>query len=727
MLKYTKVKGAEVMFLAHITKDGRGEQTILAHLEGTAELAGSFAEAFGCREWGYGCGLLHDIGKYSLRFQERLHGGRVTDHSTAGALELFRRRDCAGYVGAYCIAGHHSGLLDGGNPSVDCAGDATLMGRMQKEPEDYQVFQTEVNMPAFPDPPVRVLGKGGFTLSFLIRMLYSCLVDADFLDTENFMQEGRVERGNFDSMETLRGRVRESIKGWMENQDAKTVNGRRTAILKACLEKGQETPGLFQLTVPTGGGKTIASLAFALEHACRHKLSRIIYVIPYTSIIDQNAKVFQKILGWENVLEDHCNVVYEDSGTAGRKQWAAENWDCPVVVTTNVQFFESLFANKNSKCRKLHHIANSIIIFDEAQMLPTSFLKPCIQAISELICNYRCSAVICTATQPSLRQFFPEHLEARELCPDREEQFRFFKRNQIHQLGELSQEELVNRLGEKRQVLCILNNRKRVQKVYEALQEDGCYHLSTLMYPKHRKALLAQIRERLAQDKPCRLVATSLVEAGVDFDFPYVYRELAGIDSVIQAAGRCNREGRRDREKCGTYVFTLDRQEGFSIPNELRQPVAAAEQVAEKFEDISALEAIEAYFKRLYHYKGDGLDAKDIVGQFEAGSRSWMFPFASAARQFHLIENHTKTILIDIEPEAEEIAGMIRCGAYSRELLRKAGQYCVNVYDNDFKCLYGAGLLEALDENYFLIRNRELYTKERGLTVEAERGDGLFC
>lgn len=713
-----------ITYLAHISEDSTRKQTILEHLEGTAELAGSFASAFRCKEWGYGCGLLHDIGKYSDKFQKRLQGGSITDHATAGAKELFYKNN---YIGAYCICGHHAGLLDGGS-LADVGSEATLRGRMQKEVEDYCAFQEEVVIPEFPMPvPLKPLGRGGFSLSFFIRMLFSCLVDADFLDTERFMKAGDVSRGEFDSIEFLQARLIQHVESWLQNKDRGTVNGRRTEILEACLDAGKREQGLFQLTVPTGGGKTVSSLAFALEHAKEHHLSRIIYVIPYTSIIEQNAQVFKEILGSGNVLEDHSNVVYENPDELQSVQLASENWECPVVVTTNVQFFESLFASKTSKCRKLHNIAESAIIFDEAQMLPVNYLKPCIQAISELVCNYRCTAVLCTATQPSLKQFFPPQMSITEICPDVAGQYEFFRRTVIRNAGELPEDELVAQIKERAQVLCILNSRKRVQRVYEALRKsEGIFHLSTFMYPRHRKRLLAAIRDRLDRGLPVRLIATSLVEAGVDFDFQSVYRELAGVDSVIQAAGRCNREGKRPREQSETVIFTLEKREDIHIPQALKMPIEVAGQIAGQYEDISSPDAIEEYFKRLYHFRGEGLDTKNIVGQMEDGTRSRLFPFASVARQFKLIENDTRTILIDLEPEAQELVARIRRGECSRQLVRDAGQYCVNVYENDFEKLNGAGRLEAIEMEFYLLRNREQYTEEKGLEIQVERGEAVF-
>ena len=711
------------MYLAHISKDKQREQSVKEHLEGVAKLSGAFAAAFGCEEWGYGCGLTHDIGKYSIEFQKRLHGGVKVDHATAGAQELCSRGNI---MQAYCVSGHHAGLPDGGSP----AEPASFYGRMKKELKDYQAFREEIEIPAFPDAPLKPIGKGGFSAAFFIRMLFSCLVDADFLDTEYFMKQGDTARGDHDSIEELYDRLYAHIAPWMANDNEHTVNGRRTAILRACLEKGKDKQGLYQLTVPTGGGKTLSSLAFALQHAREHHLERIIYVIPFTSIIEQNARVFKDILGKKNVLENHCNVVCESSEELEMVQLAAENWDKPIIVTTNVQFFESLFSNKTSKCRKIHNISKSVIIFDEAQMLPVNYLKPCIQAVSELIYNYHCSAVLCTATQPALKPFFPEFIKAEELCPDVKGQYEFFKRTDVKNIGEISEEELISKLQERQQVLCILNSRKRVQRVYESLKGKNIYHLSTYMYPKHRRRILEEITKDLKEGRPCKLIATSLVEAGVDFDFASVFRELAGVDSVIQAAGRCNREGKRKKQESETNVFCLEQDEDIHIPAQLKLPISVAKQITEKYEDITSPEAIHDYFQRLYRFRGESLDIKNIVEGFEKGISSFCFPFASTAKEFNIIESQTKTILIDREPEAEEIARRLRRGEHSRELFREAGQYSVSIYENDFDKLEGAGLLDALctdiDTDFYVLRDKELYTEDRGLTVKAERGDALL-
>ena len=467
-------------YFAHI--DGERKQSVLEHSEGVARLAGMFAGEFGKYEWGYCSGMLHDIGKYSLRFQRRLQKGDVqVDHSTAGAQLCAAKGGYYSFLN-YCIAGHHAGLPDCGS-NTDNGGESTLSGRLKKKIEDYQAYQSEIEVPLLHSAPIdpKAVPNPYFSLSFFMRMIYSCLVDADFLDTEAFMKQGKTERDPGTRIEELYRKLDKYLenKRWLENKKTDTINGRRSEILRHCMDMGTQEKGMFRLTVPTGGGKTIASLAFALRHAAAHQMKRIIYVIPYTNIIEQNAQVFREILGEENVLESHCNIDYTSSEELRPMQLASENWDKPVVVTTNVQFFESLFASKSSKCRKLHNIANSVIIFDEAQMIPPEHLKPCLAVIEELAAQYSSSVVLCTATQPTFQNFFQRNWEPVELCPCMEEQFRFFKRTRFEDIGTVTEEELEEKLLKETQALCIVNTKKRAQRVYNAIKGDGVFHLST--------------------------------------------------------------------------------------------------------------------------------------------------------------------------------------------------------------------------------------------------------
>lgn len=712
----------EMKYIAHI--DGERIQTIKEHLEGTAKLSGEFAEKFGKQDWGYCCGMLHDIGKYSIDFQKRILGENNyrVDHSTAGARVCLEKGGKYSFL-EYCIAGHHAGLPNYGN-NYDESTDSTLSGRRLKKLSDYQAYQTEIEVPAINSMPIDLKRtvNPDFSLSVFMRMIYSCLVDADFLDTEAFMKEGKQGRNSGENIEILFKKLENYISGWLKNQDIDTVNGRRTEILKNCLEMGKTEKGLFRLTVPTGGGKTVASLAFALGHALENKMDRIIYVIPYTSIIEQNAKVFRDILGEENVLENHCNVDYESSEELLPMQLASENWDKPIVVTTNVQFFESLFANKSSKCRKLHNIANSVIIFDEVQMLPNDYLKPCIAMIEELINNYQVSAVLCTATQPALASFFHEGISAKELCPRMEEQFEFFKRTVFENVGVLTENDLIQRLEKEYQALCIVNTKKRAQRIYKQLEGEGVYHLSTSMYPKHRRRILREIRERLQKNKKCILISTSLVEAGVDLDFQSVYRELAGVDSMIQAAGRCNREGLRPEKESKVYIFQFEGKENVLGQ---RQQIDVAKSVIADNRDISDMESITQYFEMLYHIKGDSLDKKKIMDEFQ----NKRYNFAKVGKEFKLIEQDTKTIFINYEEEANETLCLLKERGFTRSGMRKASQYCITVYENEFNKLYGIGAIQPISEDiedFYELRDEEKYTEKIGLELELDDGAVVF-
>lgn len=702
-------------------------QTNKEHLQGTAELAGKFAGKFGKAEWGYCGGMLHDIGKYSKEFQHKIQNStnEYVDHSTAGAKLC---NELGGYysVLAYCIAGHHAGLPDYGNSGIS----SSLCGRMNKKIYDYQAYKDEIEIPMLSTVPIeiKINQNMDFALATFIRMLYSCLVDADYLDTEFFMNAGNTGRMVGESMECLLGKLEQHISKWLQNEDPETVNGHRTEILKHCLKQSQEKQGFFKLTVPTGGGKTIASLAFALKHAVKHKMDRVIYVIPYTSIIEQNAQVFRDILGAENVLEHHYNMEFKDSEEFHPLKLASENWDLPIIVTTNVQFFESLFANKSSKCRKIHNIANSVVILDEAQMLPLDYLKPCIAMLQELVESYRTSIVLCSATQPALEPFFSNETDFTELCPNVQKQFLFFERVTYKKIGTITIEHLCENLKSEKRALCILNTKKLAQSVYKAVEEDGVYHLSTSMYPKHRKEVLEEIRTRLAKKEKCIVVSTSLVEAGVDLDFDCVYRQIAGMDSMIQAAGRCNREGEKKAAESNVYLFDL---EDTNVVSSQKLQISVARGILSDYENIAELESISDYFFRLYHYRGMSLDKKNIMREFH----DFEYNFSKVAKEFRLIEQKTKTIFVPIEPEAEKLLQELKQKGISKERLRKMGQYCIQVYANKnagnsfFEKLYNAGMIAPISEDihdYYELIAKEQYVKEYGLNMFIDDKMAIF-
>lgn len=709
-------------YLAHLTEDGR-TQTILEHLKGTASLCSAFAAAFDAEAQGQLAGMAHDIGKYSAAFQRRLHGGPKVDHASAGAFECLKARQLPA---AFVISGHHGGLPDGGGRG-DAAGAGTFWGRInrasQGKLEDYHAWQREFSLPHANIPAFAGKKLDGM---FFTRMLLSCLVDADYTDTGAFMGGSSYPPASSSSMEELWRRLETYVSGWFPPKGA--LNMQRCVILEQCMSAGaQYGPGLFTLTVPTGGGKTVASLSFALAQAKAHGMRRIVYVIPYTSIIEQTAQTFREILGDENVLEFHSGVQFDQqeddasSPEAVPLTRSVETWDVPVIVTTAVQFFESLYACQPSKCRKLHNLAQSVLIFDEAQMLPLPYLRPCVWAIAQLVRHYGASAVLCTATQPALDPIFQEfapEIPIREICPMAEAHWESFRRVSFQQAGTLSWMDLAARLQQQEQVLCVVNTRRAAREVFHQLSGSGNFHLSTLMYPAHRKRILDEIRRRLRDGLPCRVVSTSLIEAGVDVDFPAVYRELSGLDSILQAAGRCNREGKRPPEDSIVTIF-----QGEDPPPRLFETsIGAGKIVLDHCQDVSSRAAIHTYFSTLLDLKGaEAQDAHHILPLME----SEFFPFRTVAERFHLIESPTTTVYLPLE-EGAGLVELLRSGQYSRTLYRRLGQYGVSVYPQHLAALEQAGALEHLEDGSVVLRDIGLYTQTTGLTLEPSGGNALF-
>lgn len=695
---------------------GDREQTILEHLQGTAEWAKEFSVNYNVENveaYAYTMGMAHDIGKYSELFQKKIQNNLEiqVDHSTAGAVEMLKNKMAAA---SFCIAGHHAGIPNGKDTTESCLIRRTRdIGRI----EDYSDYEKEFSLMRVKEPEL-----SGFSQAFFIRMLYSSLVDADFLDTERFMIEKGIERGGYDSVPILYERLCHYIEPWLKTEsNQREINTIRTSILKQCIEKGKNERGLFSLTVPTGGGKTVSSLAFALEHAMKNGMDRIIYVIPYTSIIEQNAAVFRKILGDKNVVEHHANVLDnerdKETGLAELHKLSAENWDAPVIVTTNVQFFESLFSNKVSKCRKLHNIANSIIIFDEAQMIPLNYLKPCVKAIEELVCNYNATAVLCTATQPALDKWF-EKSRIIEICKDYKAYYIKLKRTEIKDIGRISKAELQEKICKNNQILIIVNKKKCAQEIYKSLPVEGAYHLSTYMTPEHRKRVIEEVKRKLGEGKTVRLVSTSLIEAGVDIDFPVVMREKAGIDSIVQAAGRCNREGKRALKESQVWVFELPDGNHHLI----EKNIAMTRETMDKFGVYDRLEAIQYYFSALQSLDEDSLDQHKIVQAFETGLEGIKMPFKRVNEIFHLIDESTKMLIVPIEKEAEnltsELEEYIKEGYNFRMLLRRLGKYAINLYDYEYRKILEAGYAYEIIDGIAVLQNLIMYQEEMGLYIE---------
>ncbi|MFW6287522.1 MAG: CRISPR-associated helicase Cas3' [bacterium] len=707
-------------------------QLLKEHLTQTAEIAEKFANKFNAGQLGYTVGILHDIGKYSKEFQERLEGSKhPVDHSTAGMQEVFKLydRNIAKLI-SYIIAGHHTGLPDAGSENYE----GSLINRKIRSICSYRSYEKDIQIPDLSDfiLPLNLSDNIAFSCFFFIKMLYSCLVDADFLDTENYMDIHKSEiRGGYASIKELLDFFNNYMETLTENAEISDINKYRNNIYDTCILKAQNDQGLFSLTVPTGGGKTLSSMGFALNHAIKNGMERIIYVIPYTSIIEQNAEVFRKIFGDVNILEHHSNFNFEDDGkmqeVSKKLRLASENWDIPIIVTTNVQFFESIFANKSSKSRKLHNLANSIIILDEAQMLPVQYLKASIMALCELVNNYHTSVVLCTATQPNLNSLLPENIKITEIMDAPELLYEKFRRTQVINIGEIDDDSLAEKIKENNQALCIVNTREHARQLYEKLANDidfemcsseGIYHLSTRMYPLHRKQILNEIRDRLKQGLRCLVISTQLIEAGVDIDFPVVFRSMAGIDSIAQASGRCNREGKRDT--ANVYVFTSSEEYG-QAPREIEINISEAKSVFRNYDDPMSLKGISKYFELLYDQKN--IDKKDILKDIKERARSLEFPFSDIARRFKIIENNTKSIIIPADEECENMINELKFVPYKYKILRKLQPYIVNIYDNEFKKLVETGGISVIDKErafYQLSNIDDFYNYDTGIVRDRD-------
>jgi len=715
-------------YFAHTdgTSDTGGWQRLCDHLTQVGHLAEGFARQASMKDIAGIIGLLHDVGKYSVEFQNRLAGDKTrVDHSTAGAIEAERRYGLPlGRIIAYTVAGHHAGLPNGGS----AADPASLAGRCGRQDlPDYSAFAEEISLP--PQPDFRgILGcfagkqeEIAFNLSFLTRMLYSCLVDADFLDTEEFMSSDKaaIRIGKQPSLRELLTKLDKYLSEKQTKAPDTPVNQERQKILAACRAAAEQPPGFFSLTVPTGGGKTLSSLAFGLIHALKHKLDRVIYVIPFTSIIEQNAAVFRDAVGEETVLEHHSNYDYPEESfdewdeIKQRHRLAAENWDMPLIATTAVQFFESLFANRSSRCRKLHNIAGSVVILDEAQMLPTDYLKPVLSALTELVKHYRVTAVFCTATQPALSGLLPEGTAVREIIPEPKALYERFRRVTVEDAETLTDSELAAQLQTRGQVLCIVNTRRHARLIYGLLgEEEGNWHLSARMCPAHRTAVLADIKEALKAGRPCRVVSTQLIEAGVDVDFPVVYRAAAGLDSIVQAAGRCNREGRAERGR--VLVF---RPEKHGLPSGwFSRTASIADMTLRKYSgDPVSLLAIEDYFLNLYSFERERLDAKDILESLREGLPKLWFPFRDIAEKFKLIEQSMQPVIIPYDAAAEEMMRQAEIARYPGSLARKLQPYTVQVYPFEFAALAKNGIIRKAGEIYWFLSDTNYYDGQIGL------------
>ncbi len=736
-------------YYAHSRADEKGitYQTVSEHASGVAEKMVEFSKGFCDPNIARAIALLHDIGKYQESFQLRIKGKDISvPHAICGAKEWnkYSLPDAAAYI----IAGHHAGLYDRGN---DSSPYGLLFHLKNAETEDYSAYEKEINIPDIEhglstfDGAVSSCGETAWKeYAFWIRMMFSCLVDADFLDAEEFCSNGNVDR----SIDTDFGNCLHTLKEHLEHLQAHSVTDTEKArliLLDQVLSHKDTDANFYYMNMPTGSGKTLASMYFALERAKKKGKKRIIYVIPYTSIIEQNAKIFKDLFGEENVLEHHCNFdydSYEDTSLKEKMMRMSENWDAPIIVTTNVQFFESIYSNKTSKVRKLHNIANSMIIFDEAHMLPSGFFQPCLEAIKILTLRYGCEAVFLTATMPNfdewLKTFKCDGIYTCDLIDDKSV-FKSFKRSEIEDIGVISEEKLLQKVSEYKNALVVVNERKRAKSLYD-MYSGKKYHLSTYMDHFDRARVIEQIRSSLAKNEGFCLVSTSLIEAGVDIDLDSVFREQAGLDNLLQTAGRCNRNGKKPISECKTYSFRFEEpSKNMNVKSYYTQ------ETFERFEDVTSAQAIRFYFDKLYSDEKGKMSENDFIFAVSAEggadlfakskrfkleniySKISYFNFAGYAEKFHLIDDHNKPLLIINSQNRETVEKLLEELKYAvsgRSIRRRLQKYIVSLRPYEFKELLDRGVIQTVS-GIDCLANENYYDAETGICFE-DTGDYIF-
>lgn len=720
-------------FLAHPANSQGRPHLLSEHLRGVGELAEQFAAQINPQlcEAARWTGLLHDLGKYREEFQQYLRGQRKgsheTHHAVYGAKLAYNQKKL---VLAFAIAAHHAGLHDAEGLREllkDARYDFSCLPTLQERFE-AEVGKLNLN---FSEP---AWARDKLRLELLTRMIFSALVDADFLDTEAHYQLQPRTTFALQPEQLLQQLIAEKN----SKSTAGELNALRNRIFQQCLDAAEKPPGFFSLTVPTGGGKTFSAMAFALRHAALHGLRRVIVVIPYLSIIEQNAAQYRRIFDPENqgiVIEHHSAIkVADDTDEAQRRsplEYAAENWDAPIIVTTSVQFIESLFASRTSRCRKLHNIARSVVICDEVQTLPTHLLNPLLSVLRELQRTYGVSFVFSTATQPAFRRSssvtegFAEN-EITEITQDTSATFAQLQRVRYRFTSPpqtMSWASIAEQMTERRQALCVVNTRRHAFELWDELHRSlpeeeraSVFHLSSWMCAQHRFALLGDdkaieadtIRARLKRGAPCRVVSTQLIEAGVDVDFPLVYRALAPLDSIVQAAGRCNREGRltdaNGQATLGEVVlFTPENhtlppgiyQTATGITNTLLAQITEAQLATDH-------QLFAQYFMQLYQYADT--DAKAIQALRND------FNFRTVAQEARVIKDDTRPVIVPYGDAPRIIADIRNKGRenFTRNDLRRLQRYIVNLYARDFL------LLEALQQVHELFPNWEMYVLAEG-------------
>ena len=704
--------------IAHTSNRLGKRQNLLEHLRNVADAAARYCAAFGGEKFARYAGLLHDIGKYDPAFQQYLLNAernltkhsRGPDHKGAGTV-LAATSEIEGLL-AFLVAGHHGGL-----PSQSDL-PAAIREHMARKPAQDAIVTAKNTIPELQAIPKQLIPshiRSELEKEFFTRMAFSALVDADFLDTEQHFNAGkRPERENLWTLADLW----KQFAAWYQQQFAhverSTLNIIRAEVYQDCLATANQKPGFFRLTVPTGGGKTLASLAFALQHALKYDLERIIYAIPYTSIIDQTAGVFRGIFADEQAfIEHHSDIALQDpenpTPTEVRRRLAAENWDAPLIVTTTVQLFESLLGCGTGKCRKLHNITGSVIVLDEVQMLPVHLLTTILDVLRQLVAYYKVTVVLCTATQPDFesRRGFEGLPDIREIVPAPEQYFTQLRRveYQLPEIGETwTWEQVAARVQAERQILVIVNTRRDAAQLLDLLTPDeaideeddpALFHLSTRLCGAHRREVLAEVRRRLRASEPCRLIATQVIEAGVDVDFPLVMRAIGPLDRIVQAGGRANREG--NMPYLGRMIVFAPEgghhpKGAYTLGTDITTGLIRGGQA-----NLHDPKLYQAYFRDYYSYPNR--DPKDIEGTRQR------FDYPLVAEKFRMIEDDSTPVIVhylyaptmnDEHSVTKLLDSVRRSTNLPRAYLRALQPYTVNLLAHEFKKAQQQGLVQEV-------------------------------
>ena len=724
------------MYIAHINDSTNEIQTVKAHSENTAGLGREFAIPE-LKTAVYIMGLLHDVGKYQPSFVRRINGAAIrVEHSTCGAL-VAKERYCLplSYIMQYCISGHHTGLPDGGG-AKDASDMPTLSGRLQKSVENYSAYKDELEIPeidekAFMEFLVSDCGNRKAELvekfAFLTRYCFSCLTDADSLDTAEFCGGPQPRSLKADFKKCL-----ERVDRRLANFQCRTTLQKTRALLqKQVFDKAAAESEIYLMNMPTGSGKTLCSLKFALERAIRSGKKRIIYVIPYNSIIDQTADTFEDVLGEDaEILRHQSTFSYDDREDCSEDyrrtaKLAAENWDAQLIITTAVQFFESIYANKRGKLRKLHNMADSMIIFDEAHLMPQNYLQPCLKAIGYITRYLRSEAVFLTATMPDFRKLAMEYgLSNSKIIDliDDTSMFPVFQKCTYQDAGLLSDTALLQMAGQAPTSLIVVNKRATAVRLY-GLCGGKKYHLSTYMTSFDRKRVIEKIKSELArleadypglcdvpEERKITVISTSLIEAGVDLDFYTVFRELSGLDSILQAGGRCNREGKRTH--ADVFIFRLESEQGKPAQDE--RPSLTKGLLAE-YSDISSPECIQTYYERLFYVKSEFLGRNALSRDCNS---IYAIPFREYADRFELIESKTISIVAARDDYSRGLVEQLRNTGYGNA--RKLQNYTFSVYQYEFDDLMKQHVLNDYGSGIWCLTNPDYYNEETGVIFEAQ-------